>query len=79
MKKIYAEIGFGNESFLSTEIEEGSKEYRIPQFILPKKVQGFYIRFWIFKRVFIISSKNGFEIIQKNKNKLKIIFGVAGV
>lgn len=34
MKRIFAEIGFGNETFLSTEIEEGENEYRIPEFIL---------------------------------------------
>ena len=46
MKKVFAEIGFGNESFLSTEIEEGV---------------GY-----------------GFEIKHKDKNKLKILFGISG-
>ena len=45
-EKVYAEIGFGNESFLSTEIEEGV---------------GY-----------------GFEIKHKDKNKLKILFGISG-
>lgn len=77
-KKIYSEIGFGNESFLSTEIEEGRKEYRIKRFILPQKIDSFYIRIWIFKNVLILSSNSGFEITSKNKNKLKILFGIAG-
>ena len=28
MRRVYAEVGIGNESFLSTEIEQGKKEYR---------------------------------------------------
>ena len=60
-KKIYAEIGFGNESFLSTEIEEGNKEYRIDRFIIPRKIQGFYVRIWILRNVFVLSSENGFR------------------
>jgi hypothetical protein len=79
MKKVFAEIGFGNESFFSTEIEEGDSEYRIPKFIKPKKIDGFYFRFWIFKTVFILSTKNGFEIKKKDRNKLKILFGLSGI
>lgn len=78
MKKIYAEIGFGNDDFLSTEMEEGDKECRVKGFILPEKVSGIYLRFWIFKKVFIISSKNGFKLQDKDKNKLKLLFGVQG-
>ena len=44
MKKIFAEIGFGNDTFLSTEIEEANNEYRIPKLILPKKIDGFYLK-----------------------------------
>ena len=43
--KIFAEIGIGNETFLSTEFEEVDKEYRVPGFIIPKKINGFYFRF----------------------------------
>ena len=78
MKKVYAEIGFGNESFLSTEFEEEEKEYRIPKFILPKNIKGFYLRFWMFKKVFILSTNNGFNIGHKDRNKLKILFGISG-
>lgn len=76
MKKVYSEIGFGNQSFLSTEIEEGNKELRVSKFIFPKKIEGIYFRFWIFKKVFIISSKDGIVLQSKDKNKLKILFGV---
>ncbi|MBS3093856.1 DUF3977 family protein [Candidatus Pacearchaeota archaeon] len=78
MKKIYAEAGYGNKTFLSTEIEEGKREYRIPRFIIPKKIESFYIRIWIFKKVYVFSTKNGFEINKKSKNKFKVIFGIAG-
>ena len=70
MKKIFAEIGIGNDTFLSTELEEDENEYRLPKFILPKKITEYYFRFWIFKNVFIISTKNGFEI-RKKEIKLK--------
>ena len=78
MKKVYSEIGFGNTTFLSTEFEDGNKEYRVPKFILPKKITSFYFRLWIFKKVFILSTNNGFEITKKDKNKLKILLGING-
>ncbi len=78
MKKVYAEIGFGNDTFLSTEIEEGDTEYRISRFITPKKVNEFYLRFWAFKKVLIISNMQGVKIKAKSKNKLKILFGIGG-
>lgn len=78
MKKVFAEIGFGNDTFLSTEFEEGGTEHRVPRFIVPDKITEIYLRFWIFKKVLILSSKNGFEIKTKDKNKLKILFGIGG-
>ena len=77
-KKVYAEIGFGNDTFLSTEFEEGSEEYRVPKFVMPGKITSYYFRFWIFKTVFILSTNNGFEITKKNRNKLKFVFGIGG-
>jgi len=79
MKKIYAELGFGNETFFSTEYEEGENEYRVPKFIRPSKIQEIYFRLWIFKTVYIFSTKTIFEIKKKTKNKLKIIFGLGGI
>ena len=78
MKKVFAEMGVGNGSFFSTEFEEGENEYRIPRFILPDKIDGYYLRFWIFKTVFILSTNHGFEMKKKDRNKLKILFGVSG-
>ena len=77
-EKIYTEVGLGNDSFFSTEIEKGKKEYRLNKYIKPKKVNGFYLRFWIFKKVIILSTKDGIKIISKDNNKLKILFGIEG-
>lgn len=38
MKKVFAEMGFGNGTFLSTEFEEVENEYRIPKFVWPTKI-----------------------------------------
>jgi len=78
MNKIYAEVGFGNESFLSTEMENGSKEYRVKKLLIPKKILGVYFRFWILKRVFVISTVNGLSLTKKDRNKFKILFGIEG-
>ncbi len=77
-KKIYAEIGFGNDSFLSTEFEDGKKEYRVSKFIKTKHIDELYFRFWIFKKVFVISTKDGLRTKNKDKNRLKILFGIGG-
>ena len=68
MKKIYAEIGFGNKTFLSTEIETKYKEYRINSFIKPKHIDGIYLRIWILKRVLVLSTCNGISLNKKNKS-----------
>jgi hypothetical protein len=76
--KIFAELGFGNPTFCNTEIEKGIYEHRVSKFIVPPKIKGIYFRFWVWKRVFVVSSKNGFSITQKDKMKLKVLFGVEG-
>lgn len=78
MKKVFAEIGLGNNTFLSTEIEEGGSEYRIPKFLKPQKIIGYYFRFWIFKKVFILSTNRGFEMKTKDRDRFKILFGISG-
>lgn len=79
IKKVYAEIGIGNQTFLSTEIESGRREVRIPKFILPENIRGVYFRLWIMKKVFILSSREGIKFKRKDKNRLKILFGIQGV
>jgi len=78
MEKVFAEVGLGNDTFLSTEIENNDREYRLPKFVKPKIITGYYLRFWIFKRVFILSTNSSFEITKKDRNKLKILFGISG-
>ena len=77
-EKVFAEIGFGNTTFLSTEIEKGKKEFREEGFFFPKERDDVYVRFWIFKKVFVISLKEGFNIKSKNRNNLKLVFGIRG-
>jgi hypothetical protein len=79
MKDVFAEIGFGNETFLSTEVEEGDFEYRVKGFILPETIKGIYLRFYIGKKNIILSSRKGFIIKRKEKSKFKILFGVYGI
>ncbi|MEI8337932.1 MAG: DUF3977 family protein [bacterium] len=79
MKKVFAEIGFGNDTFLSTEFEEGESEYRVPKFILPQKIKGFYLRVWINKTVFILSTNNFLIVMKKDINRFKIFFGISGI
>lgn len=78
MKQVYAEAGIGNETFLSTEFEEGESEYRVPRFTWPAKVAGVYLRLWVGKRVFIVSTNEGFKTAKKDRNRFKFVFGVSG-
>ena len=77
-QKIFAEIGFGNQSFLSTEVEQGRKEYRINKFIIPEIVNGFYLRVIIFGTTIILSTYDGFKIKKQNK-RFKFLFGIEGI
>lgn len=79
MRRCYAELGYGNKTFFSTEIcEPNSKEKRIPKFIFPKDIDDYYMRIWVGKRVYVLSSKDGPKIQQKKRYALKILFGIAG-
>ena len=78
MTKIYAEIGIGNDSVISTEFEDEKGEHRVPRFIIPSKISGLYVRIWIKKKVYILSTNHGFEITHKDRNKFKVIFGISG-
>jgi hypothetical protein len=76
--QIFSEIGYGNDSFCSTEIEKGKYEHRIRGFVIPKNIEGIYLRIWIWKKVFVISSKNGFSLNSKDRVKIKFLFGFEG-
>lgn len=78
MKKIYAEFGIGNGSIWSTEFEDGDQEFRLPRLVVPETITQCYFRIWIGKRVLIISTKDGVILRKKNRNALKILFGIGG-
>ncbi len=77
--KAYTEIGFGNETFISTEIEypDGS-ETRQRGFLRCMKVNGVYARLWLGKKVFILSSREGFVSQRKNRSAFKALIGISG-
>ena len=76
--KIFAELGYGNPSFFSTEIEKAEQEKRVSRFVIPPKIEGVYFRFWVGKRVLVLATKNGFSWKKKDRVKLKILFGLEG-
>ena len=76
--KIFAELGYGNATFCNTEIEKGKYEHRLGKFIIPKKIEGIYFRFWVLKRVFVLSTNKGFSFAKKDRVRLKILFGIEG-
>ena len=76
--RFFTEIGIGNPTFINTEKEfPDGKEIRNPGFV-KMKIIGLYFRLWIRKKVFIISSKEGFKIQTKNRNKFKLLLGIIG-
>ena len=76
--KIFAEFGIGNASIVSTEVERGEQERRVARFILPPKVDGVYIRIWIYKFVIAFSTNRFLNWQKKGKVKFKLIFGIEG-
>lgn len=79
MKRVFAEIGVGNDSWFSTEFEEnGTPEYRVSKFVRPERVGGYYIRIWIAKTVYILSTDQGFQRKTKDRKKFKFLFGISG-
>ena len=77
-EKVYAEIGLGNKTSLSTEYEKGKKEHRVNGFLKPKKILWYIVRIWIGKKVYILSRYSGFKVRSKDENKIKILFGIGG-
>jgi len=76
--KIFAEIGIGNETFLSTEIEKGKLEHRVNKLIIPPKIESLYIRVWFYKRVYALSTNRFFNTTYKGRVKFKFLFGIEG-
>lgn len=78
-KKVFAEVGIGNETFLSTEYEEGELEYRVPTFAVPVTIQEFYIRIWVGEVVIVLSTKEGIKQRRKNRKAFKVLLGIGGI
>lgn len=78
MKKIYAEMWIGNDSFFSTEFEQKDKEKRVNKLIFPKNTEEIYFRLWLFKLVIITSFFKGIKFKKKLKNNFKILIGFGG-
>ena len=77
--QIYTEIGFGNPSFISTEIEwPDGFEKRINGRISGWKVKSAYIRLWLGKWMFIIDIPQGLKFKSKKKYSFKILLGLSG-
>ena len=75
--RIFTEIGFGNASFISTEIEKGTRERRV-RGCVRMHVQGVYLRLWVGRRVWIISTRQGYETRTKSRSTFKFLLGVEG-
>jgi hypothetical protein len=76
--KVFAEVGIGNETLCSTEFEDENGEYRVPGFLKPTQVKSYYIRLWVFKTAYILSTSDGFEVTPKKRNNFKFVFGISG-
>ncbi|MEK7600535.1 MAG: DUF3977 family protein [Patescibacteria group bacterium] len=78
MKYLFSEMGIGNSSLFSTEIEEGANEWRVSKFLLPKKITDYYIRIWIWRKVLILSTKDGMKFKTKDTKRFKFLLGIGG-
>lgn len=79
MKK-YIEIGIGNRWFVRTEIEQGDgTETEQKGMALPIQVKSAYLRLWVWKTVFILDARRGFQITRKDRRKFKFVIGISGV
>lgn len=76
--KIFTEIGIGNQSFISTEVERGEREHRVRGFIR-MRVRAIYLRLWVGRTAYILSTKRGFETMPKNRKAFKLLLGFEGI
>jgi hypothetical protein len=77
--RAYREIGYGNATFVSTEIEyaDGAEVRR--QGCVPfYNITEIYLRVWIGKTVYALSSRHGWNIRTRPRKALKILFGIGG-
>lgn len=73
----FIEFGIGNKWLIRTETElSDGTEFEDKGIVRPIKLQSLYLRFWLGKTVVILDSKEGFKKTKKNRNEVKIIFGI---
>ena len=76
--KVFTELGYGNSSLVSTEIElPDGRAYRQSSFVR-MRVEGVYLRVWVGTSGVILSSKNGLKFLRKARNEFKILVGIHG-
>jgi hypothetical protein len=68
----YMEIGYGNPTFVSTELENENRLSRR----VSGKVASIYVRVWIGRLVLILDSVEGLKIKRKERNEIKCLVGV---
>lgn len=78
--KKYVEIGIGNRWLVRTELEhEDGTETEVKGIAHPFQLDTIYLRMWIGKKVLIIDSREGIKFQRKDRRKLKIVIGFAGL
>ena len=76
--RVFTEVGFGNPTFISTEIEyEDGREERVPGRV-PMKRAGFYMRLRIGTRHWAWDTKDGYAFKRRPRAAFKVLFGWYG-
>ena len=70
----FAEIGVGNPTLISTEVESGDAEYRIPRWEVGEFV-SVYVRVVLFGVALIVDSREGVKM-KGNRHAFKLLVGV---
>ena len=74
----YSEVGIGNNSLFSTEIESNGLEYRVKGWIVGRVI-SWYVRIWIGNKVLILDSIEGIKIGNKERKLVKFLIGVKSI
>jgi hypothetical protein len=68
--KVYTEIGFGNETFINTELEDNNGNETRQAGFVSFSLKGIYLCVWAGYKVFVVSTVNGFSITKKQSVNL---------
>jgi hypothetical protein len=72
---MYTEVGWGNSSFITTEVEGEKGEYRIKG-VLTGRFISLYLRIWVGRKVLILDSVEGVKIQDKSRDAFKVLVGI---